>query len=197
MAVHVQLPERERSRLREPGVKLKGVSRRVTGRRHVGGRVHYDSPKGGSAPERVVVARCHAAGLGCLRLPPWIWRALAELRELERRRPAEPLDELLLQLDSTARPRRGLVRALRQLPQRRLARLIDRHSNGGVDPRKPGVPDLFVFKPTTAGRLLAPRFVEVKRPRERLLPHQADELAFMRSIGFKAGVLRLREIDKP
>lgn len=172
---------------------MKGVSRTVTGRRHERGRVKYDSQGGGRTPERIVVERCRSAGLRALRVPPWIWRAMAELRGLERRHPIEPFDALLERLVPPERPRAGLVKALRALPERRLDQLVNRHSNGDVDPRKPGVPDLFVFKTAADGRLFAPRFVEVKRPDERLLPHQAAELAFMRSIGLKAGVFRLRE----
>jgi hypothetical protein len=37
-------------------------------------------------------------------------------------------------------------------------------------------------------------FVEVKRPDEHLMAHQAAELAFMRSLGLEAGVYRLREV---
>ncbi len=119
---------------------------------------------------------------------------MGQLRYLEGRHPAATLDELLDRLAPLERPRSGLVRALRALPPRRLDQLIDRHANGAVDPRKPGVPDLAVYK--QGSRPCAFRFVEVKRPDERLLPHQAAEIRFMRSIGLRAGVFRLKESNR-
>jgi len=42
---------------------------------------------------------------------------------------------------------------------------------------------------------MAIRFVEVKRPRERLAAHQAREIAFMRRLKIRAGVVRLTETN--
>lgn len=57
-----------------------------------------------------------------------------------------------------------------------------------------GVPDLFLYAvKSTSGDYGVARFVEVKRPRERLSAAQFDELEFMRSLGLPARVLRLQE----
>jgi hypothetical protein len=76
----------------------------------------------------------------------------------------------------------------------RLQQLVARHAN----PERwgsPGVPDLFLFRRDTTGRITSARFVEVKRPREPFRPGQEDELAFLQSIGLHARVLRL--IERP
>jgi hypothetical protein len=80
----------------------------------------------------------------------------------------------------------------------RLKAIIERHRRESeVDPVRPGVADLFLFKRRSDGAPYGVRFVEVKRPDERLQPHQIAELRFMRSIGFRAGVVRLLERPAP
>lgn len=74
----------------------------------------------------------------------------------------------------------------------RLRQLVTRHA----DPARweqPGVPDLFLFMRHADGRVMSPRFVEVKRPDEPVRPGQVEELAFLQSLGLDARVLRLTE----
>ena len=179
----------------EPGVALRGVSRSVSGRRNHRGRVRYALPDGREAvPERLVARRSRSAGFGAFRLPAYAWRILPHVTEepwLQAHRiPLSGQDK-----ESAARlsRRKALISLLLRIPRGRLRALVTRHVGGAVDPRKPGVPDLLVFK-RGAGRVpMGIRFVEVKRPRERLAHHQAREIAFMRSLGFRAGVVRLIE----
>ena len=62
-----------------------------------------------------------------------------------------------------------------------------------VDPESPGIPDLFLYSVDAGGRVASARFVEVKRPDERLLMSQVAELTFLRGLGLRAGVVRLVE----
>lgn len=188
----------------EPGVRLPDVPRTVTGRqRNKAGRVTYEHRGQQRTTERLVAIRCHEAGYGAFVVPSSIWRIMGTLETLERAHPKADLGELLKrpEIEKTSRPRRGLVEALRAgLTAERLRKLIDRHTKGDVDPAKPGVPDLFVFKKRADGRPYAVRFVEVKRggsPPERLMPHQLEEIQFLKRIGVKAGVLRLEERWRP
>lgn len=162
----------------EPGVALKGVSRTVTGRARSGNRVTYlldGKPRG---TERIVVVRCHRAGYEAHRLPPTIWRRMGE---------GAALGTVDARIASTLR---------RVLRPGDLQALIDRHTSGAVDPARPGTPDLVVYKRRPDGTPCGVRFVEVKRggrDPERLAPHQLAELRFLKSLGLKAGVLRLEE----
>lgn len=74
----------------------------------------------------------------------------------------------------------------------RLQQLVTRHA----DParwKQPGVPDLFLFMRRADGRVMSPRFVEVKRPDEPVRSGQVEEIAFLQALGFDARVLRLVE----
>jgi len=94
------------------------------------------------------------------------------------------------------RRRKALIAAvLGAVSPGRLVALCARHAGPEVDPRRPGVPDLFAFRRRTNGGPMAIRFVEVKRPRERLAAHQAREIAFMRRLKIRAGVVRLTETN--
>ncbi len=180
------------------GIRLPGVSRVVSGRRRRRNRVTYEGRRGPATSERIVVERCRGRGLGCHRLPPGTWRALGRLEALERRHPGATLADLLESMATEPpRLRAGLVLALREaVAPRRLRVLVERHTDGDVSSKRPGVPDLFVFKRRADGTAYAGRFVEVKRPGERLAPHQATELRFMRDAGLRAGVLRLIERER-
>ena len=182
----------------EPGVKVKGVSHRVRGRQRVGTRVTYEDEAGRGTSERVVLRRCRRAGYGCYRLRPSVWRSLARIEDLRAQEPGMSMETILERLaaEGAFPPSKPLVEGLLAgVPARRLAALMKRHTGGDVDPARPGVPDLFVFKRRPDGRPMATRFVEVKRPRERLMPHQLAEIAFMKSLRMKAGVLRLIEAN--
>lgn len=185
--------------VREPGITVRGVRRVVAGRQRqgTGRRVTYEDDDGEWIAEKIVLKRCRRAGYGAHRLPPWIWRAMARLIELEVAAPEASLERLLKALPAEGfvrAPRAVLVRDLRgAVSSRRLRALIERHNGPAIDPTKPGVPDLFVFRRGPGVRLCAAKFVEVKRPKERVKPHQLAELNFMISLGLKAGVLRLIE----
>jgi hypothetical protein len=188
----------------DPGIRLPNVSRTVTGRQRTNaGRVTYKHRGQQRTTERLVAIRCHEAGYGAFVVPSSIWRIMGTLEKLERAHPKADLGDLLKhsEIEKTSRPKRGLVEALRAgLTPERLRKLIDRHTNGDVDPRHPGVPDLFVFKKRADGRPYAVRFVEVKRggsPPEKLMLHQLEEIQFLKRIGIKAGVLRLEERGSP
>ena len=57
-----------------------------------------------------------------------------------------------------------------------------------------GTPDLFLFAKKRAEAMVSFfRLVEVKKPQERISPDQHEEIAFLRSIGVPARVLRLIE----
>ena len=162
----------------EPGVTLKGVPRTVTGREKRGTRVTYLLDGKPRSTERIVVMRCRKAGYEAYRLPPAIWRKLGQTDPLGKAdaRVAEILRSVLL-------------------PQR-LQALVHRHTSGAVDAARPGTPDLVVFRRRPDATPYALRFVEIKRGgrnSERLMPHQLEELRFLGSLGFKAGVLRLEE----
>jgi hypothetical protein len=81
-------------------------------------------------------------------------------------------------------PRPQLVHdLLRALSSTRIDALVARHAaGGGVDAKRPGVPHLFV---------------EVKIPKERIGVHQEAEIRFLRTLGLKAGVVRLLERRAP
>ena len=180
----------------EIGISLKGVRRTVTGRMKRGPRVVYQCDSGRLVTsERLVLKRARKAGYGCFRLRPYLWRLLPHLApagtDWGSIPPSLEGDELLV---TTLRQRPKLVEVLRtSFSISRLRRLAHRHAGADVDPKRPGVPDLLVFKRTSKGTPYAFRFVEVKRPKEKLAPHQRAEIAFMRELGMKAGVLRLIE----
>jgi hypothetical protein len=78
----------------------------------------------------------------------------------------------------------------------RVAALVARHAEGiEVNPKEPGVPDLFLFRGRTDGVPWGIRFVEVKRPKEKLSRHQEAEIRFLRGLKLRAGVVRL--IERP
>jgi hypothetical protein len=75
----------------------------------------------------------------------------------------------------------------------RLAAMISRHKSLG-DRGHFGTPDLllYAFNKTT-GTPCAFRFVDVKKPGEKVSIDQLAELRFLRGLGLKARVLRLIE----
>jgi hypothetical protein len=179
----------------EQGIRLKGVNRSVTGRTSVGPRVHYAMARGGGGiVEKVILERARAAGYRGFRLSPYVWRVLPHLID------DQPLANLRVALDdrdlaslARLRKKRKLITALlAHIPLRQLVALVTRHVDPSFDGRRPGVPDLLILKDVGAGHV-AVRFVEVKRPKEALKAHQRTEIAFMRSLGMRAGVLRVRE----
>ena len=74
----------------------------------------------------------------------------------------------------------------------RLEQVLMRHTSvEGGDPF--GTPDLFLFACDRTGNYSIARFVEVKRPDEKLKPTQRPEIEFLNHLGLKARVVRLIE----
>ena len=191
------------------------ISTIVTGRQNKGTRVSYLlSPDGGghlrATPETVVLKRWRQRKrdghtFAGSRLSPTIWRAAAlTFPELLQEVEAPSVDEIKgrVQANQVAMKRRHwtlpspeiLQALLLDLGPDRVRQLIERHMSG-FHRGKSGVPDLYLF----AKSALSPekpsfsRFVEVKRPKEKVSTDQVEEIDFMQSLGLKARVLRLIE----
>lgn len=207
---------RPRARNRdEPSIAL-GISNLVRGRQKDGRRVKYlVDPRGREEkrknPEQLVLWRWRrrksegVASRHGARLEPSTWRTLGTILGGEyrvwRRLSLEDIRSRLA-ASQVMRKRRQLrapsaeciVAILRTLKPAVARRIIERHLDPErVNPRRPGVPDLFLWAVDRSGRLCSPRFVEVKRPDERLDPHQKEEIEFLRSLGLETGVFRLEE----
>jgi hypothetical protein len=181
----------------EFGIILRRVRRVATGRIRRGTRVLFRCHDGRLVTsERLILRHARQAKYGAYRLPPYLWRLLPHVAPPGVDwGPLPPMldgDEIRLSL---LRRRGALLGTVTHLPSSRLRQLAIRHSGPDVNPRRPGVPDLLVFKTTQRGKPYGFRFVEVKRANERLGRHQHAEISSMRSLGFKAGVLRL--IERP
>ena len=194
----------------EPGITL-GVSRSVPPPVRSGTRVRYRIHGAEMIAEQVIRTRWikgRPENRGH-RLDPRIWAILGALLPHLPQPPASAMEEDVRaayrkakNLPTRSRPVVSVVALLRMLSEERLRKLIERHCPpDAADPL--GVPDLLLFRVTrsfqaeTRGRLYAPRFVEVKRPRERLLPRQLEEIRFLRGLGLRAGVVRLVERKPP
>ena len=80
-------------------------------------------------------------------------------------------------------------------PQR-MQVLLDKH-NSTDHKGKSGVPDLFLYATNIqSGKPSIARFVEVKKPDEKVSQDQKDEIELLNSMGLHARVIRLREIQK-
>ncbi len=189
------------------------ISHIVYGRTRVGQRVKYlVDPHGGGTtleiPENVVLIRWRKRvfpgySFSGDRLSPSLWRALPEvlgddveawrehgldfiLTALQRKRPG-------LKTRHLSPPSAEAIRALLEVcSAKQLRALVERHR----DPSRwqaPGVPDLFLFARSAKAGASMGRFVEVKKPEEKLAGHQEEEIEFMRGLGLHARVLRLVE----
>ena len=77
----------------------------------------------------------------------------------------------------------------------RMQVLLDKH-NSLEHQGKSGVPDLFLYAThIKTGKTSIARFVEVKKPDEKVSQDQKDEIALMNCIGLHARVIRL--VEKP
>lgn len=181
---------------------------------NIDGRVRYLIDPDGrgderAIPEDVVLTRWRQrvmAGYsfhGC-RLGPNLWRAIGRGLGTD----AQSLCGLHISQISSAREElhRGIQGHYLKLPDpsalielftllrpERLQIILDRHH----DPDRVGrfgTPDLFLFARSLSERRSGVlRLVEVKKPGERISPDQHEEIAFLRSIGIPARVLRLIE----
>ena len=91
-------------------------------------------------------------------------------------------------------PNAGVLQALFQVcGAERIGQLIARHMDEARADRY-GTPDLFLFAmDAREGRPTMARFVEVKKPKERVSKDQKEEIEYLRSLGLQARVLRLKE----
>lgn len=200
------------------------ISRVVRNRVKEGVRVKYDvDPPGTPAdqvtlrreiPEEVVLVRWRRRSkpgrtYSGTRLPPGLWRALPTVLGPDiaswRHQSAADIEQAIakaratLQEDKNGRPpavphAAALHALITVLGTSILTQLVERHADEARH-ANPGVPDLFLYAVRDDGRIESPRFVEVKKPEEKLSEHQADEIAFMTMLGLDARVLRLLEAD--
>lgn len=201
------------------------ISRVVRNRVKEGVRVKYDvDPPGTPAnqatlrreiPEEVVLVRWRRRSrpgrtYSGTRLPPGIWRTLPTILVPDiaswRHHSVADIEQAIAKARVTpqadersgrppAVPHAAAVHALiTVLGTSNLTQLVERHADEARH-ANPGVPDLFLYVVRDNGRSESPRFVEVKKPEEKLYEHQADEIAFMTTLGLDARVLRLLEAD--
>ena len=193
------------------------ISPYVFGRAQVKNKVNYlIDPKGeGTAtgtPERVVLTRWRQRkfpdhSFSGEKLSSTLWRAVA----MAYGKNAEKICKMSLdKLQSTKLEKtetlnsRGFLKlpaastlfSLFQIcgPQR-IQVLLDKHTSKEHE-GKSGVPDLFLYATNRlTGKPTIARFVEVKKPDEKISPEQRAEIALLNSMGLHARVMRL--IEKP
>ena len=194
------------------------ISPNVYGRTAVRNRVTYlIDPKGEGTkmgvPETVVLTRWRQREFPNYRfsgskLSPTLWRAVAavygknaikicklskdELEDLKKTQgPAFkklhhydlPSSNILFVLFNICGPVRIKV-------------LIDKHTSKEHEGRS-GIPDLFLFATNNqTGKPSIARFVEVKKPGEKISQDQLDEIDLLNSVGLHARVMRLVEMPK-
>lgn len=202
------------------------ISRVVRNRTFENNRAHYDvAPYGAPAAEgeaeravaeKVVLLRWRQRESENRvykgeRLPPTMWRALpialgsdpavwAHLSTEDIKTKVEAARPLLASAGQDGKPLsipspQGVHAIIGVLGVDRLRRLVERHADPGRH-EEPGVPDLFLYAVNANGKVETPRFVEVKRPTERVRDGQREEIAFLQSLGVEAQVLRLIEAGR-
>jgi len=158
-------------------------------------------------PEEVVILRWrHRPASGGrtydgFRLPPGTWRTVLacppslDWMTASEQQVANALQEVRRKHDG--RPLRSpgaanLLLLVRYLSRRgKLGGILQRHRH--VDPKSPGIPDVFLYWKNGDGAVEGGRFVEVKKPDERVRQCQIDEIRCLREAGLNAGVFRLIE----
>lgn len=190
------------------------ISHIVYGRQLVKNRVYYlvDQKGGGdlrAVPETVVLQRWRrrrfpAHTFSGARLSSTLWRAVGlalgnnakALCNMSTQSLSAAIDEqrTLLREHHYALPAPVALHALFDVcgPDR-LAAILNRHlapDRGNLS----GIPDLFLYAVRTeTGLPSIARFVEVKKPEERVSQAQIDEIDFLNGLGLHARVLRLIE----
>ena len=196
---------------RAPALRISHI---VYGRENTGTRVRYfidPTGKGGpkEIPENVVLKRWRQRKMenhsfhGC-RLSPNLWRAIGKAYGNEGDSISKLTPDALekngeiIRIDAVEHhltvPNADVLHSIiSALGPMKLQQILDRH----LDParaEKFGTPDLFLFaKKKSETRVAFYRFVEVKKPKERVSNDQNEEIAFLRSIGIQARILRLIE----
>jgi hypothetical protein len=193
------------------------ISPYVFGRAQVKNKVNYlIDPKGeGTAtgtPERVVLTRWRQRkfpdhSFSGEKLSSTLWRAVARAygKNAEKicKMSLDKLQSTKLEKTETLNscgflklPAASTLLSLFQIcgPQR-IQVLLDKHTSKEHD-GKSGVPDLFLYATNKiTGKPAIARFVEVKKPDEKISPEQRAEIALLNSMGLHARVMRL--IEKP
>ena len=194
------------------------ISPNVYGRTSVRNKVKYliDSKGGGSdmgVPERVVLTRWRKRQFPNHKfsgdqLSSTLWREVADIYGKNAAKICSLSKEQLEEIKVIHRLPEG-ERSYLKLPAsnimfalfficgpKRLQVLIDKHTSKEHEGRS-GVPDLFLFAASTiTGKPSIARFVEVKKPGEKISQDQIDEIELLNSMGLHARVMRLVEMPK-
>ena len=196
---------------RAPALRISHI---VYGRENTGTRVRYFIDPTGKAgpkeiPENVVLKRWRQRKMenhsfhGC-RLSPNLWRAIGRAYgnkgdSISKLTPdALEKNREIIRADAAEHhlmvPNADVLHSIiSALGPKKLQQILDRHLDPGRA-GKFGTPDLFLFaKKKSETRVAFYRFVEVKKPKERVSNDQHEEIAFLRSIGIQARILRLIE----
>jgi hypothetical protein len=194
------------------------ISPNVYGRTSVRNKVKYlIDPKGGGSdmgvPERVVLTRWRMRQFtnhkfSGDKLSSTLWRAVAAVYGKNAAKicklSKEQLEEIkVIQSQSEEErnylklPASSIMFALFFIcGPKRLQILIDKHTSKEHEGRS-GVPDLFLFAASTVtGKPSIARFVEVKKPGEKISQDQIDEIELLNSMGLHARVIRLVEMPR-
>ena len=193
------------------------ISPYVFGRALVKNKVNYliDAKGEGTAtgtPERVVLTRWRQRkfpdhSFSGEKLSSTLWRAVAmaygkkadKICKMSLERLQTVKDEKKESLNSSGflkLPAASTLFSLFQIcgPQI-IQALLDKHTSKEHE-GKSGVPDLFLYATNRlTGKPTIARFVEVKKPDEKISPEQRAEIALLNSMGLHARVMRL--IEKP
>lgn len=193
------------------------ISPYVFGRVQVKNRVTYliDSKGEGTAtgtPERVVLTRWRQRkftdhSFSGEKLSSTLWRAVVmaygknaeKICKMSIERLQTVKDEKTESLNSSGFLKLPAASTLFSLFQicgpEKIQVLLDKHTSKEHE-GKSGVPDLFLYATNKlTGKHTIARFVEVKKPDEKISPEQRAEIALLNSMGLHARVMRL--IEKP
>lgn len=193
------------------------ISPYVFGRALVKNKVNYliDAKGGGTAtgtPERVVLTRWRQRkfpdhSFSGEKLSSTLWRAVVmaygknaeKICKMSIERLQTVKDEKTESLNSSGFLKLPAASTLFSLFQicgpEKIQVLLDKHTSKEHE-GKSGVPDLFLYATNKlTGKPTIARFVEVKKPDEKISPEQRAEIALLNSMGLHARVMRL--IEKP
>ena len=201
---------RDLSQDKKPSLRISHI---VYGRESRGQRVvYFFDPKGEGGrkgiAESVVLTRWRKRKFDGYvfsgdRLSPNLWRALplvlgndvsswTTYAKAELQRKVETRREVLRRGNMSVPSVDGMWALLQVCGSERLSVLVARHGiQGGT--AQYGVPDLFLYATNESGLPCIARFVEVKKPEERVSTEQRDEIAFLKALGLHARILRLVE----
>lgn len=192
------------------------ISPNVYGRNEVKNRVRYFiDPKGGGTetgvPETVVLTRWRKRqfpnySFSGEKLSATLWRAVAAAYGINAKKICKlSFDDIqaIKEAKTVAIKAQGhlelpAAKTLKALclvcGHERLQVLLDKH-NSLEHQGKSGVPDLFLYAThIQTGKPSIARFVEVKKPDEKVSQDQKDEIALLNSMGLHARVIRLVEM---